>query len=65
MRRRYRLSVPSKVIMVDNDDKGGSLYIRFREAERPEGEETNDGLVIVLREKGRVVGTEIPNLAEL
>ncbi len=65
MRRRYRLSLPPKVVMADYDDEGGSLYIRFREAKHPEGEPTADGLTIVHREKGRIVGIEILNLAEL
>ena len=51
--------------MADYDDKQGSLYIRFREAKRPEGEPTDDGLVIVQSEKSRIVGIEILDLAEL
>lgn len=65
VRRRYRLSIPSKVLMADYDDKQGDLYIRFREAKHPEGDPTEDGLVIVHRDKSRIVGIEILNLAEL
>jgi len=51
--------------MADYDDKEGDLYVRFQEGTRPEGEPSSDGLVVVYREKGRVVGIEVLNLAEL
>jgi hypothetical protein len=37
VRREYHLSLPSRVIMVDYDDKEGDLYIRFAEAKNPRG----------------------------
>ena len=45
--------------MADYDDKGGDLYIRFSEAKNPEGDPTDDGLVIVHRDVSRIVGIEI------
>ncbi len=51
--------------MADYDDKEGDLYIRFQEGTHPEGEPSDDGLIVVYREKGRVVGLEVLNLAEL
>lgn len=65
VKRKYRLAIPSKVVMVDYDDKEGDLYIRFREALRTEGEPTDDGLVIVHRDKSGIVAIEILNLGEL
>lgn len=63
--RRYDLRLPKKVLMADYDDKQGDLYIRFDEASSPRGEPTEDGLVLVHREKGRIVGIEILDLAGL
>lgn len=51
--------------MADYDDKEGDLYIRFQAAKRPEGEPTDDGLIVVHRDKNHIVGIEILNLAEL
>ena len=51
--------------MADYDDKGGDLYVRFAEAKNPEGDPTDDGLVIVHRDGSRIVGIEILDLAEL
>jgi len=51
--------------MADYDAKEGDLYIRFHEGTHPEGEPTGDGLVIANRVKGRIVGIEVLNLAEL
>ena len=65
MRAKYHLSVPSKVLMADYDDKEGDLYIRFEEAKHAEGDPTDDGLVVVHRNKRRIVGIEILNIAEL
>ena len=65
VRRRYGLRLPTRVIMADYDDKEGDLYIRFREGNHPEGEPTGDGLVIVHRGQGRIVGIEILDLAKL
>jgi uncharacterized protein YuzE len=51
--------------MADYDDKEGDLYVRFHEGTHSEGEPTSDGLVVVYRDKGRIVGIEVLNLAEL
>jgi len=51
--------------MADYDDKEGDLYIRFKEAKHTEGEPTEDGLVIVHRDRDTVAAIEILNLAEL
>lgn len=51
--------------MADYDDKEGDLYVRFEEAKHTEGDPTGDGLVIVHRDKGRIVGIEVLKLAEL
>jgi hypothetical protein len=63
--RRYGLRLPKRVLMAEYDDKDGDLYIRFDEARSPRGEPTEDGLVLVHREKGRIVGIEILDMAEL
>lgn len=51
--------------MADYDDKEGDLYIRFKEAKHTEGEPTEDGLIIVHRDKESITAIEILNLAEL
>ena len=52
--------------MVDYDDEEGTLYIRFSEAEHTEGEPTEDGLVIIHRDRGNAVAAiEILDLAAL
>jgi uncharacterized protein YuzE len=63
--RRYGLKLPKKVLMADYDDKRRDLYIRFDGASSPRGEPTEDGLVLVHREKGKIVGIEILDLSEL
>jgi hypothetical protein len=65
VKRKYHLSLPSRVIMADYDDKEGDLYIRFSEAKNPEGDPTDDGLVIVHRDGSHIAGIEILDLAEL
>ncbi len=66
VRKKYRLHIPSKVIMADYDDKEGDLYIRFREAKHTEGEPTDDGLLIVHRDiENHLVAIEVLNLTEL
>ncbi len=65
MRRKYRLRIPSKVVMVDYDDEKEDLYVRFREAEQTEGEPTDDGLVVVHNDKKGIAAIEILNLNEL
>ena len=48
------------------DVKEGDLYIRFREAERTEGEPTDDGLVIAhYDQQNRLAAVEIINLSDL
>jgi hypothetical protein len=51
--------------MADYDDKEGDLYIRFKESLHTEGEPTDDGLVIVHRDRSGIVAIEILNLDEL
>ena len=41
------IAIPSKVILVDYDEREGDLFIRFKEAAHTEGELAEDGLVIV------------------
>jgi hypothetical protein len=65
VKRRYGVRLPAKVLMADYDDKEGDLYIRFQEGTLPEGEPSSDGLIVVYRDKARIVGLEVLNLAEL
>jgi hypothetical protein len=66
VRTRYGLRLPSKVLMADYDVKEGDLYIRFREAERTEGEPTDDGLVIAhYDQQNRLAAVEIISLSDL
>ena len=65
MRKKYRLTLPAKVIMADYDEKENDLYVRFREAEHTEGEPTSDGLVIIHRDKRGITAIEILDLREL
>ena len=65
MRKRYGIRLPTKVLMADYDDKYGDLYVRFKEGRRPEGEPSSDGLLVVYRERSRIVGLEVLDLAEL
>ncbi len=65
VRRKYHLRIPSKVVMVDYDDVEGDLYLRFREAERTEGESTDDGLLVVHNDKRGIAAIEILDLKEL
>lgn len=51
--------------MADYDDREGDLYIRFKEAQHTEGEPMDDGLVIVHRDKSRIIAIEIVNLSKL
>jgi uncharacterized protein YuzE len=59
------VALPPKVIMADYDEKEGDLYIRFKEANRTEGEPTDDGLVIIHRDRNTIAAIEILDLAEL
>jgi len=66
VRKRYNMRLPSKVLMVDYDDKEGDLYIRFKEVKQQEGQPTKDGLAIVYYDdKNRIVALEVLNIAEL
>ncbi len=65
VKRKYHLAIPTRVIMADYDQKEGDLYIRFKEAKHTEGEPTEDGLIIVHRDRDRIVAIEILNVAEL
>ncbi len=51
--------------MADYDDKEGDLYIRFKEAKHTVGEPTEDGLIIVHRDRDIIAAIEILNIAEL
>jgi len=64
VRRKYHLAIPQKVVMVDYDDKVGDLYIRFKETVQTEGEPTNDGLLIIHRDRNVIAAIEILNLDE-
>jgi hypothetical protein len=65
IKRRYGLRLPPRVLMADYD-KAGDLYIRFRGADRTEGEPTDDGLVIVhYDQQSRLAAVEILSLPDL
>ncbi len=52
--------------MADYDAKEGDLYIKFREAERTEGEPTDDGLVVAHHDlQNRLAAIEIVRLSDL
>ena len=66
LERRYSLKLPRKVTMADYGEDVGDLYVRFRYAEKTEGETSDDGLVILhYDEKEEIVGIEIMNIDAL
>ena len=64
--RKYRLRLPSRVIMADYDPREGDLYVRFREADLTEGEPTSDGLVLLHYDRQkRLAAVEILDITAL
>ena len=59
VQKRYKIKLPSKVIMADYDDEEGDLYVRFKEAEYTEGEPSDDGLVIFHYSDNKIAAVEI------
>jgi uncharacterized protein YuzE len=60
------LKLPKKVVTIDFGEDVGDLYVRFRHAERTEGEATADGKVVVHYDKqGRVAAVEITDITTL
>ena len=51
--------------MADYDERARDMYVRFKETQHTEGEPMDDGLVIVHRDKSRIVAIEIVNLSKL
>lgn len=60
------MKLPRRVVTIDFGEDVGDLYVRFRTAERTEGEATADGKVIVHYDpKGRIAAVEITDIATL
>jgi uncharacterized protein YuzE len=63
---KYSLKLPRRVITIDYGEDIGDLLVRFRYADRLEGEPTADGKVIVhFDEKGKIAAVEITSLTNL
>jgi uncharacterized protein YuzE len=66
LEKKYRLTLPRKVITVDYGDDVGDLFIRFKQAKTTEGEPTEDGQVILhYDEKGNIAAIEIIDIKTL
>jgi len=64
--RKYDLRLPRKVMMVDYGDDVGDLYVRFKHAEKPQGEPTADGRVIVYYDhEDDIAAIEILDISKL
>jgi len=63
--RRYELKLPTRVVMVDYDDRDGDLYIRFEQSEHSEGEPTEDGLAIVHYDGEQIAAVEVLDITKL
>ena len=54
------------MITIDYGEDIGDLYIRFKNAEKTEGEPTADGKIVVhYDEKGKIAAVEIVDLSAL
>jgi uncharacterized protein YuzE len=54
---------PRRVITIDYGEDVGDLFVRFRHADRAEGEATADGRVIVhYDKKGKIAALEITDI---
>ena len=63
---KYHLKLPRKVITIDYGEDIGDLFVRFKHADRTEGEPTEDGKVIVHYDpKGKVAAVEITDITAL
>ncbi|MFB3889485.1 MAG: hypothetical protein ACE14S_08330 [Candidatus Bathyarchaeia archaeon] len=57
------MKLPKRVITIDYGEDVCDLYVRFRHAERTEGEATADGKVVVHYDlKGKIAAVEITDL---
>jgi len=66
VKAKYGLKLPRQVITIDYGEDVGDLFVRFRHADRTEGEATADGKVIVhCDKKGRIAAVEITDIAAL
>jgi len=58
--------LPRKVVMVDYGEDVGDLYVRFKHAEKPDGEPTADGRVIVYHDHDdNIAAVEILDIGKL
>ena len=63
---RYGLKLSRKIIMVDYDEKLGSLFIKFKHSDIIDGEPTSDGLVILHYGKGdELIAIEILDITKI
>jgi uncharacterized protein YuzE len=63
---KYGLKLSRRVIAIDYGEDVGDLFVKFRHAEHTEGEDTEDGKVIVHYDtKGKIAAIEITNIATL
>jgi len=66
LERKYGLRLPRKVVMVDYGEDVGDLYVRFKYAEKPNGEPTADGRVIVYHDHDdNIAAVEILDIGKL
>lgn len=66
VKAKYGLKLPRQVITIDYGEDVGDLFVRFRHADRTEGEATADGKVIVhYDKKGRIAAVEITDITAL
>ena len=62
----YKLELPRRVITVDYGDDVGDLFIRFKHEKHTEGEPTEDGKVIVHRDKEKnIAAAEILDITTI
>jgi len=66
VKAKYGLKLPRQVITIDYGEDVGDLFVRFRHADRTEGEATADGKVIVhYDKKGSIAAVEITDITAL
>jgi len=63
---RYGLKLSRKVVMVDYDEKLGTLFVKFKHSDIVDGEPASDGLVIFHYGKGdELVAIEILDVTKI
>jgi uncharacterized protein YuzE len=63
---KYGVKLPRKVITIDYDEDIGDLFIRFKNADRTEGEPSSDGKTIIhYDKKGKIAAIEITDITPL